>query len=86
MFANVFQFEAKCVGILRVRLEQIIAHVGAGDVDVGANIVERLILGSVAPLDLIVTATELLQDSLRVDSGESHDRQEAAKAQNQGEA
>ena len=86
VLANLFQVGAVGLGPLRFRLQQVVADVGARNVNIGPDVVQNMILRKIAAPDLIVAAAELLQDAQGIDSGQSHDRQQPAKTNGQCDA
>ncbi len=86
MPADLFQAGPKGIRSLRVRLQKIVPEVGAGNVNIGPDIVERMVLEEIPAPDQIIVAAETPQDAQRIDSGQSHDRKEPAKPNRESQA
>ena len=86
LFAELFELGTISVGALGIGIEKIIAHVGSGEVDLGSNAVEQVILIQELAADAIVVLAEIAQHAQGVDAGGGHDQQKAAKAGEQRDA
>src|SRR5262245_28087753 len=74
------------LGLSALRFQQVIAHIGAGDVDVAADPLQQTGPCEEVFADRIVGSLDTVQGLNAVEPGEAHEQQEAAKSRQQYDA
>ena len=70
---------AVALGTTRFGFEEVVADVGAGDVDIGSNAFEKAGAGEEIVADQVVGGLDLAEGLHAVESAESHEQQESAE-------
>ncbi len=67
-------------GVLRAGVEQVIADVGAGDVDIGTDLFEIDIALDIVRADFLLPHLDLIHEGERADADHYHQQQQSAEA------
>ncbi len=77
------RFEERCLvggGVLLAAVEQVIADVGAGDVDIGTDLFQIEIPLDIVRADLLLPHLDLIHEGERADADHDHQQQQSAEA------
>ena len=74
------------LGVVGLRLEQVIPHVGSGQVEIGPNLIQDPIANQELAPDFFVAALDGTKNAHGIDAGEGHQQKESAETDRQKQA